>query len=135
MKLAFKKMILVFAVLSAMFFAVDQAAAQREERPTRLRSGVAVKGFIGGESHNSYVIRARRGQTMTVVITRRVKSGGNFNLTVSRGGFDAEPVKFGQETSGRTQLRWTGRIPASGNYYFYTTAFPDARYTLKVTLR
>jgi hypothetical protein len=72
---------------------------------------------------------------MTVVITRRVKKDGNFNLTVSRGGFDAEPVKFGSEKSSQKQLRWTGKIPATGDYYFYLTAFPTTKYTLLVTLR
>lgn len=135
MRLTLKKLILISGALAVMLFAVHSASAQPEDRPTRLRSGMAVKGFIGGESHNSYVIRARRGQTMTVVITRRVKKGGNFNLTVSRGGFDSEGVRFGRETSSRTQVRWTGRIPRTGNYYFYTTAYPDARYTIRVTLR
>jgi len=32
----------------------------------RLRSQVIVKGFIGGESHDSYGIRAGKGRTMIV---------------------------------------------------------------------
>ena len=124
---------MILAALAVMLLTAGFAFAQNA---TRLRSGVTVKGFVGGEGHESFVIRARKGQSMTVVVTRRVKPGGNFNLTVSRSAdFNGNPVRFGRETNTRRQLRWTGRIPATGNYYFYTTAFPEASYRLTVTLK
>ena len=122
---------------------VGFAAAQEDSTPKiKLRSGVTVSGVVGGEGHISYVIRVRRGQTIDLRISRRVQKDGNFNLTVSRNAnfFNAEQVKFGKETSGRKQLRWTGKAPASGNYYFYLTGFapnaPNAiSYRLTATVR
>jgi hypothetical protein len=109
-----------------MFLTVGFASAQE-----RLRSGVAVRGEIGGESHTDYVIRARKGQTITVVVTRRVAKDGNFNLSVTRGGQDVS----GRETNGRKQLVWTGKARATGNYHFDMTAFPTTRFTIRVTVR
>src|SRR5215468_8697971 len=49
----------------------DVCAAQEHEYVKRLRTPATVKGLIGGESHNSYVIHAREGQVMTVQISWR----------------------------------------------------------------
>ena len=133
----------VLAALSMMLVIVGFAAAQNDSMPKiKLRSGVAVSGVVGGEGHTGYVIRVRKGQTINVLISRRVPKGGNFNLTVSRNAnfFEAEQVKFGKETSGRNQLRWTGKVPTDGNYYFYLTGFapnePNAiRYRLTATVK
>jgi hypothetical protein len=121
MKAKLKNLLIVVSVilLTATF-----ALAQEDTSPKqKLRSGVTVKGEVGGEAHQSYVLRVRKGQTITLQISRRVPKGGNFNLTVSRSAdfFNASGVKFGKETSGRTFLRWTGKAPSSGNYYFYLT--------------
>jgi hypothetical protein len=116
MRAHFKNLILVFGALTAMLFAVDRAAAQGA---TRLRSGVEVRGEVGGEGHQSYVIRARRGQIIRVRILRGLRSpDDNFNLTVSRkpSFFDAQEVNFGKESSGRGWMAWTGKAPRSGNY-------------------
>src|SRR5947209_5742933 len=46
----------------------DMAVARVEETTPliRLRSVASVRGFIGGESHDSYVIHARKGSVLTV---------------------------------------------------------------------
>ena len=138
-----KKIKAVFIVLFIAVAAVNFASAQNDSMPKiKLRSGAAVSGVVGGEGHTSYVIRVRKGQTINVMVSRRVPKSGNFNLTVSRNAnfFEAKQVKFGKETSGRNQLRWTGKAPADGNYYFYLTGFApnepnNIRYRLTATVK
>src|SRR5215467_1412317 len=55
------------SILLALAIALTPAWAH--EYVKKLRSPATVKGFIGGESHDSYLIHARRGQTMTVEIS------------------------------------------------------------------
>ena len=138
-----RKIKAIFIALFITVAAVNFASAQNDSTlKIKLRSGVAVSGVVGGEGHTSYVIRVSKGQTINVLISRRVPKGGNFNLTVSRSAnfFEAGQVKFGKETSGRNQLRWTGKVPADGNYYFYLTGFapndPNViRYRLTATIK
>ena len=76
-----------------------------------------MRGFIGGESHDSYLIRARKGQTLIVRLSWR-REGENlasFSVKESPDYYTAEPVKFGTESD--DGKRWVGRIPKSGNYY------------------
>lgn len=49
----------ILATLATLLLAANIASA--EEYTQRLRSPATVKGFVGGESHDSYVIRARKG--------------------------------------------------------------------------
>jgi len=118
------------------FTAPDVAGAQVETSPPRiLRSPATVRGFIGGESHDSYVIRARKGRTLTVRLSWR-REGDNqtsFSLSESPDPYTGEPVKFGSEyDNGR---RWVGRIPRSGDYYISVVAHPSAHYKLRVSVR
>jgi hypothetical protein len=114
-------------------------AAQAQEYTQRLRSPATVRGFIGGESHDSYVIRGRKGQIITVQISwRREHSELGENHAEFFVGelpnFDGEGrVKFGRESN--HGKRWRGRLPKTGNYYIYVMAHPTAHYTLKVTVR
>jgi hypothetical protein len=112
------------------------AGAQAETSlPERLRVPATVRDFIGGESHDSYVIRARKGRTLTVRLTWR-REGNNrasFSLSESPDFYSAEPLKFGKiSDDGR---RWVGRIPRSGDYYISVVAHPSAYYVLKVSVR
>jgi hypothetical protein len=128
---------LCLVALATLLLAADTAEGQEHTR--RLRSPATVKGFIGGESHNSYVVHARQGQTLTVQINWRREhdeSGDNraefFVSESSR--FDGDgQVKFGSESNDGKQ--WSGRVPKTGNYYIYVTAHPSAHYTLRVTVR
>jgi len=116
--------------------APDAAGAQVETSPPRrLRSAATVRGFIGGESHDSYVVRARKGQVLSVRLSWRREGDNRASLSVSESpDFQtAEPVKFGSEyDDGR---RWAGRVPRSGDYYIDVVAHPSAHYTLKVSVR
>jgi hypothetical protein len=114
----------------------DVAGAQPKPSPARrLRTPATVRGFIGGESHDNYVIRARKGQTLTVHLSWR-REGDNqasFNVRDSPDYYTGEPVKFGTASDGGRQ--WVGRIPRSGDYYIDVVAHPAARYTLRVRLK
>ena len=133
---ALNRISLTFFSLTILLFAVNVTWAQNDTTPKKpLNSPAVVNGFIGGEAHNSYVIRARRGQTMTVQISWKRTDDNRAEFTVSRSAnfFNAESVKFGKESN--NGKRWIGIIPKAGNYYIYVVAHPSARYTLKVKLK
>lgn len=127
---------LLFVALATLFLPANLTRAQDDKTPKkRLRSLATVKGFIGGEAHDSYVIRARKGQTMTVRISWKQKDGNRaeFNMSESANFFNGEPITFG-ETSDEGK-RWSGKVPKTGDYYIYVVAHPTANYTLRVTVK
>ena len=105
----------------------------------RLRHPARVRGFIGGETHDSYVIRARKGQLMTVQISwrrERGEAGPNHAqfFVADSGEFSGDSaVKFGAASN--HEKRWRGRIPKTQDYYIYVNAYPTAHYTLTVRLQ
>jgi hypothetical protein len=118
-------------------FANTKAAASQTETspPRRLRNPVSVRGFIGGESHDGYVVRAHKGQVLTVRLSWRREDDNRASLALSESAdfYTGEPVKFGTEyDDGR---RWVGTVPRTGDYYVYVVAHPSAHYTLHVSLR
>ena len=129
---------LLLVAVATLLFAADIARGQ--EYVKRLRSPATVRGFIGGESHDSYVIRARKGEIMTVLISWRREHDnavGDNHAEFFVGelpNYDGDgQVKFGKESNmGR---RWSGKIPKTGNYYVYVNAYPTAHYTLRVTVK
>jgi hypothetical protein len=104
------------------------------ERIVWLKSMVPVNGFIGGESHASYVIRARKGQTLTLNLSWKREDDNRASFTVSESpDFSGAPAKFGNGSDEDT--KWAGKVPRTGNYYVYVVAHPAAGYTLKARLR
>lgn len=101
----------------------------------RLQAPANVSGRVGGESHNSYVVRARKGQRMSVQISWTKAGDNKAEFTVARSDnfFNAEPAKFGRATMKGD--RWSGKVPATRNYYIYVVGHPIARYKLQVTLK
>lgn len=136
MRLRLHKTSFLFAAITALLLCANIASAQEDTTPKkRLRSPAITRGLIGGESHDSYVIRARRGRTMTVQISWRREGDNRAEFTVSESSnfYNAEQVTFGRESNnGR---RWTGKIPDTRDYYIYVVGHPTARYTLRVTVR
>jgi hypothetical protein len=135
MKSKIQKLHLLFGVWLMILLTASLVFSQVDTTPKkRLRSPAIVKGFIGGESHDSYVIRARRGQTITVRISWRRSSDNRAEFSVSKSAnfFNGDSVNFGKESEGGK--RWTGKIPETRNYYIYVVAHPTARYTLRVTV-
>ena len=128
---------LLLVSLSTLLLAADATLAQKQAQ--RLRSPATVRGFIGGESHDSYVIRARKGQIMTVQLSwRHEHANGVANHAEFFVGdlphFNADGlVKFGTES--KKGKGWSGKIPKTGDYYIYVLANPTAQYTLRVTVK
>jgi hypothetical protein len=138
MQLKLQKVSLLMYAIAALLLTANLAAAQenttlKDTTPRkRLRSPATARGFIGGESHDSYVIHARKGQIMTVRISWRRSDDNRTEFTVSKSPsfFDDGQVVFGKKTdNGRN---WRGEIPETGNYYIYVVAHPTAHYILKV---
>jgi len=117
------------------FAASDLALARVETAPPRrLRSLAPVHGFIGGESHDGYVIRARKGQILTARLSWRREGDNWASLAVSESpDFSGQAAKFGNDSN--NGKRWVGRIPRTGDYYIYVVAHPSAHYKIKVSIR
>ena len=133
LKLHWHSLFLVATAIVMLMAPVSRA--QEDSTPKqRLRSPATVRGGIGGEAHDSYVIKARKGQTMTVQISWRQEGDNNAGFTITRSSdfFSAEPIDFGNGSD--DGKRWSGKIPATGNYYIYVTGHPIAHYTLRVKL-
>lgn len=114
----------------------DVAVAQVEtSTPRRLQNSAPVRGFIGGESHDGYVVRARKGSVLTVRLFWRNEGDNRASLVVSESPdfYTGEQAKFGAEDD--DGQRWAGRVPRTGDYYVYVVAHPSAHYTLKVSVR
>lgn len=90
-----------------------------------------IEGFIGGDSHDSYLIHLRKGRKLTLQISpAKGEDEGEASFDVSAEEFGA-PVDFGQKSDG--DKTWKGEIPTTGVYFISVTAFPgSAHYTLKV---
>ncbi len=127
---------LPLAALAALFFSPNLVWAQRDmisKKP--LHSPAAAKGFVGGESHDSYVIRAAKDQTISVHISwhREADNQAEFTVSQSANFYDSAQVAFGKMTNKGT--RWSGIVPTTGEYYIYVVAHPAAHYTLRVTVK
>jgi len=95
---------------------VNIACAQDDTTPKkRLRSPVTVRGFIGGESHDSYVIRVRKGQILSVRISWRRADDNHAQFIVNESPNFGAQIEFGKESD--KGKRGSGKIPKSENYY------------------
>ena len=130
-KIRFRTIFVV--IFSALLLgAAGSAAAQIDRTPMkRLISPATVRGYVGGEAHDSYVIRAKKGQSMTVEISWRSRGDNRAEFSVSRSSdfFRGGAVKFGVKSAGGK--RWRGKIPKTGSYFVYVVAHPTANYTLR----
>lgn len=136
MRIRFHRLPFLLLVTATILLTAGPLRAQDDTTPKkRLRSPATARGFIGGESHDSYVIRARKGQTMTVRISWRREGDNNAQFTVSDSSnfFNAAQVSFGSESDG--SRRWIGKIPKTRDYYIYVVAHPTAHYMLRVTVK
>jgi hypothetical protein len=106
--------------------------AQPETPKQRLRSPATVRNFIGGESQDHYVIRARKGQRLTVAFSWRKEQDNTASFSVSADSDGAESLTGKESNDGK---RWTARIPRTGDYLISVMAHPSARYKLSVVLK
>lgn len=126
---------LMLVTLAALMPCTSVARAAQKDTPqrNRLHSPATVRGTIGGESHNSYVIRAESGQVMTVQISWRRSRDNRAEFTVSRSAdfSDADPVASGHYSD--NGKRWSVQVAETGDFYIFVVAHPVADYTLRVT--
>jgi hypothetical protein len=127
---------LLLTAQAALLSLPSLAGAQEDTNPKKpLHSPAAAKGFIGGESHDDYVIQAAKGQTMSVHISWRREAGNQAEFTVSESPnfYDGAPVVFGKASN--KGAHWSGIVPTTGNYYIYVVAHPAAHYKLRVAVK
>ncbi len=127
---------LLLAAQAALLLLPNSAWAQRDLIPKKpLRSSASARGFVGGESHDSYVIHAAKDQTLSVQISwkREGENQAEFTVSQSANFYESEQVAFGKATN--KGARWTGIVPTTGDYYIYAVAHPAAHYTLRVTVK
>lgn len=136
MRIKMNRASLLLIALATLMLATSDTWAQEDTTPKkRLRSPATVIGFIGGESHDSYVIHARKGRKMTVQISWQGTEDNQAEFTVSRSAnfFNGGQVAFGKSFDKGN--RWSGKVPRTGNYYIYVVAHPTAHYKLRVTVK
>jgi hypothetical protein len=131
MKLKFKWQLLFLVALATFLFSAQAASAQPETPKTRLHSPANVRGGIGGEAQALYVIRARKGRTMTIQFSFRKEGDNTASFGVSAANSD-EQLAGRESDNGK---RWTGKIPKTGDYIISVTAHPSAQFRLRVTIR
>jgi hypothetical protein len=120
-------------------FALFAGGSILAENPVKtLHTPVTVRGLIGGESHDSYAIQARAGQSLSLVLSWRpehdAEAGNNhaeFSVSDSPD-FGGHAVAVGRFSEGGKC--WVGKIPKTGTYYVYVMGYPTVRYILKVAL-
>ena len=124
----------IFAAV-ILLLTVGGAQAQTDTvKKIRLKNPATVKGEIGGESHDSYVISVRKNQTLTVQITWKEKGDHSAHFVVSRSAdFFAGDVIRGISTY--NEKNWYSKIKKTGDYYIYVTGHPVVNYILKVSVK
>ena len=104
----------VFVVMILLFTVSDAQAQTDSVEKVRLKSPATVKGEIGGESHNSYVIRVRKNQTLKVQITWKEKGDRVAHFIVSRSDsfFEGEVIRG---ISTYNEKNWHSKIRKTGD--------------------
>jgi hypothetical protein len=122
----------IIVAVGTISFAAFFTCAQ--DHALELRSPESVRGFVGGESHDSYAIRVSKGQTLTVQISWLHESDNQADFSVSESAdFSGGIVGFGEKSNNGKS--WNGKISKAGIYYIYVTAHPTAHYVLRVTAK
>jgi hypothetical protein len=133
MKLRSQWRFLLLVAVVMLLLPAQVSRAQDNMKARRLKNPATVRGFIGGESQDRYVVRARRGRTMTVRISWRKEEDNTASFSVSPvGDSDSEPLQGHESDNGK---RWSARVPKTGDYIISVVAHPTAHYTLRVTVK
>ncbi len=128
-----KRLTLILLLINV--FSLSFLAQANTVKTKRLRNPATVKGFVGGEAHDGYVIRVRKNQTLKIQISWQAADDNKAQFVVSRSAdfFAGDVLEGGTETYDGKNL--TVKVPATGDYYIYVTAHPTANYTLKVSIK
>ena len=117
-------------VILGVFAATTQG--QPERKPKRLKAPATIKGLVGGEANDTYVVHVAKGRTLTVAISwkKEEDNTASFSVTDSK---DGGTISFGKETNGGRN--WTGKVPKTADYFIEVVAHPSAHYVLKVIVK
>ena len=80
--------------------------AQQETHPAHpLQSPASVKGTVGGEAHDSYIVQARKGQALAARISWQRTAGNHAEFSVSESPdvYSSTPIAFGHSSSAGTR--------------------------------
>ncbi|HEX8746814.1 MAG TPA: hypothetical protein VF717_06405 [Pyrinomonadaceae bacterium] len=115
-----------FAILLSVVPVVTaQSGKTRRVRLPRGRNSVVLKGAAVRGTQDRYILRAGRGQTMSLRITS----------TEDNAVFDLIPPGGGQPLASE-QTDWTGQLPGAGDYTIVVGGTRgNATYSLRVTIR
>jgi len=121
-------------VLTAIILGVlaTSAFAQPRTKPKRVQAPATIRGLVGGESNDTYVVHVRKGRQLTVEISWKKEDDNtaSFSVTDSR---DGGTISFGKESDGGR--KWSGKVPKTGDYFIEVVAHPSAHYVLKVAAK
>jgi len=108
------------------------AFAQPRTKPKRVQAPATIRGLVGGEANDTYVVQVRKGRQLTVEISWKKEDDNtaSFSVTDSR---DGGTISFGKESHGGR--KWTGKVPKTGDYFIEVVAHPSAHYVLKVRVK
>ena len=117
------KVALILGILATSAF------AQAQPKPKRVHVPATIRGLVGGESNDTYVVHVRKGRLLTVQISwkKEEDNTASFGVGASK---NLEPVSFGKESDGGR--KWVGRVPKTGDYFIEVVAHPRAHYVLKI---
>ena len=115
------RLVLLLGLLSTSAF------AQPRTKPKRVHAPTTIRGLVGGEANDTYVVRITKGRRLTVEISWKKEDDNtaSFAVTDSQDG-----VSFGKESNGGR--KWTGKVPKTADYFIEVVAHPSAHYVLKV---
>lgn len=108
------------------------ALAQPQSKPQRVQAPKTIRGLVGGEANDTYVVHVRRGRLLTVEISwkKEADNTASFSVTDSRAG---GTISFGRESNGGR--KWMGKVPKTGDYFIEVVAHPAAHYVLQVRIK
>jgi hypothetical protein len=135
MKAQFKHIAIVIAVAIHLTLLPLTCFTQNPPNPRRLkfsrgRNTVIIKGLVGGEWIDYYLIYAKAGRRLVVRSTSPRKLTRVEVLDVDgQGGLQDLPDRS-------DHTRWEGTVPRTGDYLISVTVYPGGEYyTLRVTAR
>jgi hypothetical protein len=111
---------------------ICSTAGQTPASDEVLRVPSRVRGYVGGESHDTYRIAVTKGERLKIQLAWRRTKGNRAEATLSASpDFGAgESLPSGRWT--RDGRRWVGTIDKSGVIYLFVVAHPSAHYTVTI---
>ena len=125
---------LVHSLITGLILGIlaTSAYAQPQPKPKRVKAPATIRGLVGGEANDTYVVHLRKGKQLTVEISWKKEDDNyaRFSVTNSMDGGGGE---FGKESDGGR--KWTGKVPRTADYFIEVVAHPAAHYVLKLRVK